>query len=227
VILDAPPVADQAGLLSTRQGIDSSYAVLYAPWVTIHNGTQLLALPPSGMVAGVISRVDRERGIHKAPANEVIRGITGFERDIARSEQSVLNPQGVNVLKTLQGRGHRVWGARTLSSDPEWKYVNVRRYAIYLERSIQKGLQWVVFEPNAEPLWRAVRTTLDAFLNREWRQGALRGEKPGDAYFVQADRRTMTQEDIDQGRLNVIVGVAMAKPAEFTLLKFYFQTDRS
>jgi len=227
VILDAPPVADQAGLLSVRQGLDSSYSVLYAPWVTIHDGTQVMALPPSGMVAGVIARVDRERGIHKAPANEVIQGITGFERDIARVEQSVLNPQGVNVLKTLQGRGHRVWGARTLSSDPEWKYLNVRRYAIYLERSMQKGLQWVVFEPNDEPLWRAVRVTLDAFLNSEWRQGALRGEKPGDAYFVQADRRTMTQEDIDRGQLNVIVGVALARPAEFKLLKLQFQTDRS
>lgn len=227
VILDAPPVANQAGLLSVSQGVDSSYAVLYAPWVTIHDGTQLLALPPSGFMAGIIARVDRERGIHKAPANVVIRGITGFERDIGRGEQSVLNPQGVNVLKTLQGRGHRVWGARTLSSDPEWRYINVRRYAIYLERSIRKGLQWVVFEPNAEPLWRAIRATLDTFLNSEWRQGVLQGEKPGDAYFVQVDRRTMTQEDIDLGRLHVIAGVAIAKPAEFTMFRFHFQTNRS
>jgi phage tail sheath protein FI len=185
VIIDAPPVADKAGLLSVRQGADSSYVALYAPRITIHNGAQLLALPPSGAVAGVIARVDRERGIHKAPANEVIRSITGFERDIGRNEQSELNPQGVNVLKTLQGRGHRIWGARTLSFDAQWKYLNVRRYAIYLGRSINKGLHWVVFEPNAEPLWHSVRAALNTFLVNEWRSGALRGEKPGDA--CQAD----------------------------------------
>jgi len=227
VILDMPPVADRDKLLSLRQGIDSSYAVIYAPWVTVHDGNQLLALPPSGCLAGIIARVDTERGIYRAPANEVIRSITGFERDIGRAEQSELNPLGINVLRTLQGRGHRVWGARTLSSNPEWKYINVRRYAIYLEQSIKKGLQWVGFERNAEPLWSSVRQSLNTFMYNEWQKGALQGTKPDDAFFVQADRRTMTQADINQGRLNIILGVAMSRPAEFTLLKFQFQAGNA
>src|SRR5262249_46708370 len=154
---------------------------------------QAIYLPPSGFVAGIYARNDVERAVYKAPANEVITGAIGFERMVNFGEQEVLNPQGVNCLRALEGRGLRVWGARTISSDPEWKYVNLRRYFAYLERSIDVGTQWAVFEPNGERLWDNVRRTVASFLLNEFHNGALLGAKPEQAYFVKCDRTTMTQ----------------------------------
>lgn len=155
----------------------------------------------------------------QSPANEVVRSAVGFERTITTADQEMLNPAGVNCLRYFAGRGYRVWGARTASSDPEWKYVNVRRYFIYLEHSIDRGTQWAVFEPNDEPLWANVRRTITDFLHQEWTRGALLGQKPEEAFFVRCDRTTMTQDDLDHGRLVCLIGVAAIKPAEFIIFR--------
>ena len=210
-----------------RGGIDSTRAALYYPWVitpnplTGSNSLQPLeiALPPSGFVCGIYARSDVERGVHKAPANQVVRGALRFEPAINAAQQELLNPIGVNCLRAFSGRGLRVWGARTLSNDPEWKYLNVRRYFNYLGASIDRGTQWAVFEPNNDTLWANVRATISDFLDNEWRSGALLGNKPEQAYFVRCDRTTMTQDDLDHGRLVCLVGVAMVKPAEFMILR--------
>jgi phage tail sheath protein FI len=178
-----------------------------------------LLLPPSGFVAGIYARVDAARGVHKAPANELVRLAVGVERDLTREEQDTLNPEGVNCLRTFPDRGLLVWGARTLSADPEWKYVNVRRLLMYLERSIDCGTQWAVFEPNTDRLWNAVSIQIRNFLIEAWRQGALQGIKPDQAFFVRCDRTTMTQDDIDNGRLICEIGVAPVRPAEFVIFR--------
>jgi phage tail sheath protein FI len=178
-----------------------------------------LLLPPSGFVCGVYARTDVERGVWKAPANETVRGALRFEVDVNHAQQELLNPAGVNCLRAMPGRGLRVWGARTASSDPEWKYVNVRRYFNYLGRSIDRGTQWAVFEPNGERLWANVRETIASFLYNEWVSGALLGARPDEAFFVRCDRSTMTQNDIDNGRLICLIGVAAIKPAEFVIFR--------
>ena len=157
--------------------------------------------------------------MHKAPANEVVRGALRFEPSVNFGQQELLNPIGVNCLRLLNGRGLRVWGARTISSDPEWKYLNVRRYFNYLGASIDRGTQWAVFEPNGELLWANVRGTIGDFLYNEWRNGALLGTKPEEAFFVRCDRTTMTQNDLDNGRLICLIGVAVVKPAEFVIFR--------
>ena len=211
-----------------RGKFDSKYAALYHPWIEILDPTgapaqgappRRLLLPPSGFVAGIYARSDIERGVHKAPANEVVRGLTRFEANINKARQDVLNPEGINALRFFEGRGNRVWGARTMSSDPEWKYVNVRRLFIYIEHSIDKGTQWAVFEPNNERLWANIRQTVEDFLLVLWRDGALLGDKPEQAYFVRCDRTTMTQNDLDNGRLICLIGVAPVKPAEFVIFR--------
>src|SRR5262249_24040293 len=154
---------------------------------------------------GIYARSDIERGVWKAPANEVVRSALRFESDVNFATQETLNPVGVNCLRYLSGRGYRVWGARTISSDPEWKYVSIRRYFNYLERSIDVGTQWAVFEPNGERLWSNIRDTIDSFLYSEWRSGALLGDDPKQAYFIRCDRSTMTQNDLDNGRLVCLV----------------------
>ncbi|HEU4557909.1 MAG TPA: phage tail sheath C-terminal domain-containing protein, partial [Longimicrobium sp.] len=176
-------------------------------------------VPPSGFVAGIYARTDVERGVFKAPANEVVRGAIRFESDVNTAQQDMLNPLGVNCLRFFPGRGYRVWGARTATSDPEWKYVNVRRYFNYLERSVDNGTQWAVFEPNGERLWANIRQTVEDFLYTEWRNGALLGPSPKEAYFVRCDRSTMTQNDLDNGRLICLIGVAVIKPAEFVIFQ--------
>lgn len=227
-VLDLPP--DQLpGQARTLRGlIDSRYAAVYYPWVVVSNPLarpgredipRELALPPSGFVCGIYARNDVERGVWKAPANEVVRGALRFELDINFAQQEMLNPIGVNCLRYLSGRGFRVWGARLASSDPEWKYVNVRRYFNYLESSIDRGTQWAVFEPNGERLWANVRQTISDFLYNEWRNGALLGTKAEEAYFVRCDRSTMTQNDLDNGRLVCLIGVAVIKPAEFVIFR--------
>jgi len=215
---DKMPVTEVRGM---RAKLDSKYAALYYPWVTVLDPItrREINLPPSGFVAGICARNDVERGVHKAPANEVVRLAMGFESMLNNGQQEVLNPDGINCFRYFEGRGMRLWGARTISSDPEWKYLNVRRYFAYLERSIDKHTQWAVFEPNGEQLWANVRRTIEDFLLNEWQKGALLGEKPEKAFFVRCDRSTMSQNDLDNGRLVCQIGVAPLKPAEFVVFR--------
>jgi len=220
-IIDPPEGQKIADVRKLKAKLDSKYAALYYPWVTVFDGItrQPLNLPPSGFVAGIYARNDTERAVYKAPANEVVRGAIGFETLVNTAQQEVLNPEGINCFRFFEGRGLRLWGARTISSDPEWKYVNLRRYFAYLERSIDKGTQWAVFEPNGEALWANVRATIRDFLVNEWASGALLGDKPEKAFFVRCDRSTMTQNDLDNGRLVCLVGVAPLRPAEFVIFR--------
>lgn len=227
-VLDTPAGAGVGDARAVRGRIDSTYGALYYPWVVVPNPAarpsddtipKELILPPSGFVCGIYARTDIQRGVWKAPANEVVRGALRFEREISTGEQEVLNPEGVNCLRTFFGRGNRVWGARTISSDPEWIYVNIRRYFIYLEHSIDRSTQWAVFEPNGERLWANIRETIASFLFAEWKSGALLGTTPDEAFFVRCDRSTMTQADLDNGRLICEIGVAAIKPAEFVIFR--------
>ncbi|MDM0029769.1 phage tail sheath family protein [Variovorax saccharolyticus] len=227
-VLDCEPNQTPGGMRIARGRIDSRYAALYYPWVIVSNPLarpgrddipREIALPPSGFVAGIYARNDTQRGVYKAPANEVVTGALRFESDINFAQQELLNPIGVNCLRYLSGRGYRVWGARLASSDPEWKYVSDRRYFNYLEASIDRGTQWAVFEPNGERLWANVRQTISDYLYNEWRGGALLGTTTEEAYFVRCDRTTMTQNDLDNGRLICLIGVAIIKPAEFVIFR--------
>ena len=220
-VLDSGDGQTIAQIRAMRAKMDSSYAALYYPWVRILDPVTRaeIHLPPSGFVAGIYARNDTNRAVYKAPANEVVNLAIGFEQLLNKGQQEVLNPEGVNCFRFFEGRGYRLWGARTISSDPEWKYVNLRRYFAYLERSIDKGTQWAVFEPNGEALWANVRRTIEDFLLNEWQSGALLGDKPEKAYFVRCDRSTMTQNDLDNGRLICLVGVAALKPAEFVIFR--------
>ncbi len=213
-----------------RQQFDTKYAAIYHPWLLVRDpfpnnlATVMdFPIPPSGHTMGVYARTDTERGVHKAPANEVVKGIIGLRRILNKSEHDILNPYPVNINVTRDFRpnfrGIRVWGGRVITSDPDWKYVNVRRLFIFIESSIDRGLQWVVFEPNAEPLWARVRRTISNFLTAVWRNGALEGTNPEEAFFVKCDRTTMTQTDIDNGRLICVIGVAPVKPAEFVIIR--------
>jgi phage tail sheath protein FI len=204
-----------------RAELDSTYGALYYPWIRVMDPLTQREnyMPPSGFVSGIYARNDINRAVYKAPANEVVNLALGFERFLNKSQQEVLNPEGVNCFRFFEGRGMRLWGARTISSDPEWKYVNLRRYFAYLERSIDKGTQWAVFEPNGEQLWANVRRTIEDFLLNEWQTGALLGEKPDKAYFVKCDRSTMSQNDLDNGRLICLIGVAPLRPAEFVIFR--------
>lgn len=220
-IIDPPEGQSIANVRKLKAKLDSKYAALYYPWVTVMDPItrQAANMPPSGFVAGIYARNDTERAVYKAPANEVVRGAIGFETLINTAQQEVLNPEGINCFRYFEGRGLRLWGARTISSDPEWKYVNLRRYFAYLERSIDKGTQWAVFEPNGEALWANVRATIRDFLVNEWANGALLGNKPEKAFFVRCDRSTMTQNDLDNGRLVCLIGVAPLRPAEFVIFR--------
>ena len=204
-----------------RAELDSTYGALYYPWIRVLDPLtqQEIHVPPSGFVAGIYARNDVNRAVYKAPANEVVNLALGFERFLNKAQQEVLNPEGINCFRFFEGRGMRLWGARTISSDPEWKYVNLRRYFAYLERSIDKGTQWAVFEPNGAQLWANVRRTIEDFLLNEWQNGALLGDKPDKAYFVKCDRSTMSQNDLDNGRLICLIGVAPLRPAEFVIFR--------
>jgi phage tail sheath protein FI len=227
-VLDAPEGSSINEIRAFRGRFDSKYAALYHPWIEIFDPSERpsqgaphgrLLLPPSGFVTGIYARSDSEHGVHKSPANEVVLGLSGLEANISKQQQDVLNPEGINCLRFFEGRGSRVWGARTISSDPEWKYVNVRRLFIYMEHSIDRGTQWAVFEPNNQRLWDNIRSTVEDFLLALWRGGALLGVKPENAYFVRCDRTTMTQGDLDNGRLVCLIGVAPTRPAEFIIFR--------
>ncbi|WP_433262996.1 phage tail sheath family protein [Actinosynnema sp. CS-041913] len=223
-ILDPPPGLNPQQVRSWRQneaGYDSKYAALYYPWIKIFDpaSDEHVFVPPSGHMAGVWARTDGTRGVHKAPANEVVRGAVALETQLTKAEQELLNPIGVNCVRSFPGRGIRVWGARTLSSDPAWRYLNVRRLFNYLEESILNGTQWVVFEPNDDALWARIRRTISAFLVTEWRKGALFGLTPDEAFYVKCDRETNSAESIDLGQVVCEVGIAPVKPAEFVIFR--------
>jgi len=227
-VLDTPSGQTPGDVRSLRGLMDSTRAALYFPWVVVANPNaragrddipREIPLPPSSYVCGIYARNDVQRGVYKAPANEVVRSALRFEIDVNFGQQEMLNPLGVNCLRLLTGRGYRVWGARLISSDPEWKYVSDRRYFNYLEASIDRGTQWAVFEPNGERLWANIRQTISDFLYNEWRSGALLGTTVEEAFFVRCDRSTMTQNDLDNGRLICLIGVAIIKPAEFVIFR--------
>jgi len=201
--------------------VDSKCAAFYYPWIKVIDPlTQSKKLvPPCGHIAGVYARSDTQRGVHKAPANEALRGAVELQFRISKGKQDILNPRGVNCIRVFPGRGIRIWGARTVSSDPIWKYINIRRLFLYVGESVEQGTQWVVFEPSNDRLWARVKQTVTQFLVGVWRTGALMGSSQGEAFFVRCDRSTMTQDDIDNGRLVCVIGIAPTKPAEFVILR--------
>ncbi|HEY0452636.1 phage tail sheath family protein [Actinophytocola sp.] len=223
-ILDTPPGLKAQEVKDWRMdvtGYDSKYAAMYWPWIKVADpvaGKQVF-VPPSGAMAGIWARNDASRGVHKAPANEVVRGAVTLELNITKGEHDVLNPIGVNCIRSFRGQGIRVWGARTLSSDPEWRYLNVRRLFNYVEKSILQGTNWVVFEPNDPKLWDSVKRTATMFLRRVWRDGALFGRAPAQAFFVKCDEENNPPENRDAGILTVEIGIAPVKPAEFVVFR--------
>lgn len=228
-VLDTPPGQTPADAKTWKGNFDSKFAALYYPWIVVANpsfrpanpvSSPAITLPPSAFMCGIYARTDAARGVFKAPANVPVQSALRFERVLTTSDQADLNVLGINCLRAFTGRGNLVWGARTISSDPEWKYINVRRYDVYLERSIDLGTQWVVFEPNAEPTWANVRTLVTNFLLNEWRSGALQGTKTEQAFFVQCGLGTsMSQNDLDNGQLICEVGFAPIQPAEFFVFR--------
>jgi len=223
-ILDAPPGLNAQQIKEWRvdkAGYDSKYATLYWPWIKVFDplSGQARFVPPSGHMAGIWARNDDTRGVHKAPANEVVRGAISLALNLTKAEHDQLNPAGINCIRAFPGRGIRVWGARTISSDPAWRYLNVRRLFNYVEESIFQGTQWVVFEPNDQRLWGRVKRTINAFLLRVWRDGALFGATQDQAFFVVCDETNNPPETRDAGQLIVDIGIAPVKPAEFVVFR--------
>lgn len=223
-ILDAPPDMNPQQVNNWRMntaGYDSSYATLYYPWIKIMdpvtNSPKLV--PPSGHMAGIWARSDNTRGVHKAPANEVVRGATGLAYNTTKGEHDVLNPNGVNVIRVFPGMGIRVWGARTLSSNPSWRYLNVRRLFNYVEKSIERGTQWIVFEPNEPTLWAQIVRDVGSFLTTVWAQGALFGTNPDQAFYVKCDSELNPPATRDLGQLFIEIGLSPVKPAEFVIFR--------
>jgi hypothetical protein len=219
-ILDCPEVIEKGGVNKLVKPRDSKYGAYYFPWVEVYDPFKgNMHQPPSGYMAGVYARSDGERGVHKAPANEIVRGALGLRYNITKGEQDILNPKGINCIRSFPNRGIRVWGARTISSDASWRYVNVRRLFNMVEQSIEIGTQWVVFEPNDHKLWKRVTRDISAFLLRLWRQGALFGKTPEEAFFVKCDEETNPPEVIDAGQLVCEIGLCPVKPAEFVIFR--------
>jgi phage tail sheath protein FI len=222
---------DRFAVLASLQGLqpsdkpsrDTTFGAQYHPWIKIYDPLSRddLPVPPLGHVAGLIARTDIDQGVHKAPANVVVASARDLLVAVTKGEQDLFNPAGINCIRDFRasGRGIRLWGARTMSSDPEWKYVNVRRLFLFIEKSIDIGTQWVVFESNYEPTWTRVVRTITSFLVTVWRSGALQGVTQDEAFFVRCDRTTMTQDDIDNGRLICYIGIAPVKPAEFVIFR--------
>ncbi len=226
-VLDIPKnYKTVADIMKQRDMVDSDYCAMYHPWIQVYDPLDKkdIFIPPSGSVIGIYARSDNSRGVHKAPANEIIANCTGLYVNYNVGEQDLLNPKGVNLIRKFPGAGIRVWGARTASSKPLWKYINVRRLFIYLEESIKANTNWVVFEPNDANLWSRVKRTIEIFLEGVWRTGALVGGSPGDAFFVDIGPNTMTKDDIDNGRMICVIGVAPVKPAEFVIFRITQKT---
>ncbi len=227
-VLDLPRDAKKIDDITAHRDIfDSNYAALYHPWLTVFDplDKRNIAIPPSGSVLGIYARSDNTRGVHKAPANEVVRACVGLDCQFNKGEQDILNPKGVNLIRSFPGMGIRVWGARTATSNPSWKYVNVRRLFIFIEESIKANTNWAVFEPNDEVLWVRVKRTIEVFLTGMWRDGSLAGTSPDEAFFVNIGHETMSQDDIDNGRLICVIGVAPVKPAEFVIFRISQKTS--
>ncbi len=224
-LLDCPPGLNVQQAMQWREyvGFDSSFAALYYPWIRIPDlsgsGSSSKLVPPSGHLAGIFNRSDAERGVHKAPANEVVLGAIDLEYPLSKADQDMLNPIGLNCLRAFPGRGLRIWGARTLSSNGAWRYINVRRLFIMVEASMDVGLQWVVFEPNDSTLWARVSRDVTSFLRNVWRSGALFGDTPEQAYYVKCDSELNPPEVRDLGQLIIEVGLAPVKPAEFVIFR--------
>lgn len=226
-VLDIPQDSRKVQDIKNHRDIfDSTYAALYHPWLTVFDplDKKNIQIPPSGSVIGIYARSDNSRGVHKAPANEVVRACVGLDVQFNKGEQDILNPVGVNLIRAFPGQGIRIWGARTASSDGSWKYINVRRLFIFIEESIKANTNWAVFEPNDEVLWVRVQRTIEVFLTNLWRSGSLAGTSPDEAFFVNIGKSTMTQDDIDNGRLICIIGVAPVKPAEFVIFRITQKT---
>lgn len=224
-VIDTPPGlnAQQAKEWRMYVNFDSSYAAMYYPWIEIADlsgsGSTSKMVPPSGHMVGIYNRTDADRGVHKAPANEVVLGAINLELNLSRGEQDTLNPIGVNCIRSFPGRGIRAWGGRTLSSNGSWRYINVRRLFIMVEASMDAGLQWVVFEPNDSTLWAKVRRDVSAFLRNVWRGGALFGTTPDQAFYVKCDEELNPADVRDLGQLIIEVGMAPVKPAEFVIFR--------
>ena len=227
-VLDMPKDAKKIDdIMAHRDIFDSNYAALYHPWLQVFDplDKKNIAIPPSGSILGIYARSDNTRGVHKAPANEPVRACVGLDCQFNKGEQDILNPKGVNLIRSFPGMGIRVWGARTATSNPSWKYVNVRRLFIFIEESIRANTNWAVFEPNDEVLWVRVRRTIEVFLTGMWRAGSLAGSSPEEAFFVNIGHDTMSQDDIDNGRLICVIGVAPVKPAEFVIFRISQKTS--
>ncbi|HXF62550.1 MAG TPA: phage tail sheath subtilisin-like domain-containing protein [Caldilineaceae bacterium] len=223
-ILDSPPNMNPQEIKKWRMetaGFDSSYAALYYPWIEVMDPVtnRPMYVPPSGHMAGVWARSDNTRGVHKAPANEVVRGVTNLSYVVTKGEQDTLNPIGINCIRAFPGMGYRVWGARTLSSDPAWRYINVRRLFNYIEKSLQLGTMWTVFEPNDQRLWNRIRRDVTSFLMGVYSQGALFGATPAQAFYVKVDEELNPPHQRDLGQLVIEIGIAPVKPAEFVIFR--------
>jgi len=217
-ILDSPETIT-GGVDKLPKPRDSKYGAYYFPWIQVYDPDKgNIFVPPSGHIAGVYSRTDSERGVHKAPANEIVRGALGMKYTVSKGEQDLLNPKGINAIRFMNG-AIRIWGARTLSTDPSWRYINVRRLFIMVESSIERATQWVVFEPNDHRLWKRVQRTISSFLTLLWRNGALMGTAPEQAFYVKCDEETNPPEVVDAGQLVVEIGLAPVKPAEFVIFR--------
>jgi uncharacterized protein len=228
-VIDSPKDQADPSTLDPRSQRDTKYAAFYYPWIKASDPLTGVrkTLPPGGHVCGIYARSDNERGVFKAPANETVAGALDLEYDIDQGTQEMLNPRGVNVIRRFPGRGIRVWGARTLSSDPLWKYISVRRLFIFIEASIYNNTQWVVFEPNDARLWLRIKQTLTLFLRTQWQGGALFGDKEEEAFSVAVGRETMTEDDILNGRLIIEVGIAPVRPAEFVIFRVFQKTQEA
>ena len=223
-IFDSPEEVDLSSpnAVDTIKSFDSNYAAVYFPWIQVFDPASKapIYVPPSGHMAGIYARVDTERGVHKAPANEVVFGALGLKYNVSKAQQDGLNPQGINCIRNMNGN-IRVWGARTLGGDAngEFKYINIRRLFLYLRESIDEGTGWAVFEPNSPELWAKIRRNVNAFLTMVWRSGALFGTTPEQAFFVKCDEETNPPDVRDSGQVVTVIGVAVVKPAEFVIFR--------
>lgn len=219
-VLDSPETLD-GGIDTMPMPRDSIMGAYYFPWVQMYDmvADQNLYVPPSGGICGVYGRVDSTRGVHKAPANELFKTALGLKYNLTDAEQEMLNPKGINCIRDFPGRGIRVWGARTISSNPEWRYVNVRRLFCMVEQALQNGTNWVVFEPNTRDLWKKITRNITAFLLNIWKSGALFGNTPEEAFYVRCDDELNPPESIDAGYVTIELGLAPAKPAEFVVFR--------
>ena len=224
----AKPAAAGAAPVPAAKGLrarpsDGGYGSYFFPWISVRDPLspkEIISAPPDGHVAGIYARTDTTRGVHKAPANEIVRGALDLDYQVTFDEHALLNPRGVNCLRLFSQDGIRLYGARTLAdAASEWRYTSVRRLFAMIEKSISQGTRWVVFEPNAEPLWKSIVRDVSAFLTLLWRQGALKGATAEEAFFVKCDAETNPQELIDAGQVVTVIGCAPVKPAEFVIFR--------